>query len=312
VNNAIPAVAPYIAPRTAEFGAVPGLAEACPPERTLDVYRRMRLIRHFDLRVRDENAAGAVECLVYLSVGQEAVAAAVAAALPGAWSLAQHRGHSVYLAFGGNPVALVDELLGLPSGCCGGLGGSPPINDIKARVIGHNGLVGDQVPVAAGIALCSGGAPVACFFGDGAAEEDYVLATLGFAASRKLPLLFVCEDNDLSVLTPIAERRSWEVVDVARGFGMEAVDIADDPWLIGHWVDQLKHRLPALINIRTCRSLWHVGTGQDGPPEWDRMALVHETISRLGLAQQAERIDQETKQFVEDLWQERLRKRSAS
>jgi pyruvate dehydrogenase E1 component alpha subunit len=299
-------------PRSPDFGAIEGLAEACPVERSLELFRRMSLIRHFDLRTQQAKQDGDVECLVYLSVGQEAVASAISLPMAGAYVLGQHRGHSVYLSFGGRPERLVDELLGLPTGCCGGMGGSPPIHDIENRIIGHNGLIGDQVPVAAGVALSAApGDKVVTFFGDGAAEEDYVLAALGFAASHRLPILFVCEDNDLSVLTPTDDRRKWRLADVARGFGLEAVDIADDPWLVEHWTRELSEQLPAVINVRTCRELWHVGAGSDNNAEWNRFALTRGKLEELGLAAAAAAIDRETEEQVETLWTERLQTRSA-
>ena len=288
-------------PRSPDFGLIDGLAERCPASRSLEMFRRMCLTRHFDLRAQQAQIAGDVDCLLYLSVGQEAVAAALSVAMEGAYVLGQHRAHSAYLSFGGRPERLVDELLGLPSGCCGGMGGSPLIHDLEHRTIGHNGLIGDQVPVAAGVARAAPSDQVVCFFGDGAAEEDYVLSTLGFAASKHLRLLFVCEDNDLSVLTPTAVRRSWRIADVARGFGLRSVDIADDPWLIDHWARAFADDLPALINVRTCRELWHVGTGSDGEAEWNRFDLVRAKLADLDLGGQALELDREVQHFVENL-----------
>ncbi|MHA1598737.1 MAG: thiamine pyrophosphate-dependent enzyme, partial [Alphaproteobacteria bacterium] len=287
------------------------LAEAMPATDSLEMFRRMCLTRHFDLRVQQASKDKDIDLFVYLAVGQEATPAAVSMSMRGSWVLGQHRCHSIYLSFDGAEKPLVDELLGMESGCCGGLGGSPTIHDMSKRIIGHNGLVGDQVPVAAGVALTSDGDNVVCFFGDGAAEEDYVLAAFGFAASRDLPLLFVCEDNDLSVLTPTIDRRTWSVVDVAKGFGLESVDITDDPWLIDHWTREFAGR-PALINVRTCRELWHVGDGSDNNAEWCRFELTKNKLVDLGLAEQAVEIEQQTINQVEELWRERLQKRSAT
>jgi pyruvate dehydrogenase E1 component alpha subunit len=299
-------------PRSPNYHMIDGLAERCAPERSLAMFSRMAMARHFDYRVKRAVEEKDVSTLVYLAVGQEAAAAAISVALEGALVLGQHRGHATYLSFGGDPVALVDELLGLPSGCCKGMGGSPPIHDFAKGIIGHNGLIGDQVPVACGVALASEGRPVAVFFGDGAAEEDYVLSSFGFAATKKLPLLFICEDNDLSVLTPTKVRRTWNVVEVARGFGLTAEDITDDPWLIDNRVSALKQKLPALINIRTCRELWHVGPGSDNNAEWNRFDLVKQKLVELGLQGQAAEIERACETFVEKLWCERLRIRYAN
>ena len=296
--------------RSPYFGMVDGLAELMPAADSMEMFRRMALTRFFDYRAQQAQVDGNVECFIYLAVGQEAAPAAVSMSMRGSWVLGQHRGHSIYLSFDGNPTALADELLGLPTGCCGGLGGSPPITDFKKRIIGHNGLVGDQVPVAAGIALTSDGEKVVCFFGDGAAEEDYVLAAMGFAASRNLPLLFICEDNDLSVLTPTIERRTWSLTNIAKGFGMAAVDITDDPWLVDHWTRKMSEQLPALINIRTCRELWHVGAGTDNNAEWNRYQLTKDKLIAMGYEAHVNNTETETSNFVEELWRERLQKQS--
>jgi pyruvate dehydrogenase E1 component alpha subunit len=272
----------------------------------------MCAIRSFEQRVLRAKESGEIDCLVYLSLGQESIAASVSVAMEGSYVLGQHRGHATYLAFGGDPVSLVDELLGLPTGCCGGMGGSPPIHDFARRIIGHDGLIGDHVPIACGVALARPDERVVCFFGDGAAEEDYVLAALGFAASRGLHVLFVCEDNDLSVLTPTVDRRTWQLHEVARGFGMPAEDIADDPWLVAHLTQVFAATLPALLNVRTCRERWHVGAGTDGAPEWARFALVRETLCELGHAEACAAIEAEASQRVEELWDARLQTRSAS
>ncbi|GAB6054608.1 hypothetical protein JCM17960_34280 [Magnetospira thiophila] len=299
--------------RSPHFGMIEGLAEACPKADSLEMFRRMCLIRSNEYEARAAQQNGHVDCLIYLSAGQETPAAAVSMSMAGSWVLAQHRCHGVYLSFGGDHPRLIDELLGLDSGANRGMGGSPPLQDFAQGIIGHNGLVGDQVPVAAGVALQSKGRPVVCFLGDGAAEEDYVLGSFSFVGSRKLPLLFIVEDNDLSVLTPTRDRRTWNVTEVAESFGIHAVDITDDPWLIDHWVREFKDAgLPALINIRVCRELWHVGTGCDGAMEWDRFQRVRDKLDDLGLGDDARRIETETRESVRELWQQRLRTQSGN
>lgn len=277
-----------------------------PPGHLLEMFTTMARIRAFETEVYQASEAKRIP-LVYLSTGQESIPAALAVAVPGSWILAQHRGHGTYLAFGGSLPALRDELRGLPSGCCQGMGGSPAICDwspeIAKGIIGHNGLIGDHVPVAVGVAYADRETPVVCLFGDGAAEEDYVLGAVGFAVTHQLNVVFVCEDNDLSVLTPVNARRSWNLSDVTRGFGLTAIDIVDDPCQIYYYAKELPR--PCLLNIRTCRMCWHVGAGIDGPPEWDRYALVKaDLIDRLGLDFQAvlDGVEQEAHREMVDLW----------
>ena len=125
---------------------------------------------------------------------------------------------------------------------------------------------------------------VVCFFGDGAAEEDYVLATFGFVKKYNLKILFVCDDNDLSVLTKTKDRRKWKLVELAKSFGLNAYDIIDDPLTIYQTVKSLSSKLPALINIRTCREYWHEGAGKDKESKnfWNRYKIVRDQLSEIG------------------------------
>lgn len=249
----------------------------------LEVYRRACFTRTFELQVKAAAEAGRIEVPVYLCVGQEFVSAALSVALPRFQVFGQHRCHGLYLAFGGDPARLRDELLGLPSGCAGGAAGSNAIQgaDVDGRfsgMFGHSGLVGEQVPIACGYALASGRSTLAVF-GDAAVEEDYFAPALGFAATHKLPVLFVCEDNDRSILTPKHVRRNWSLVDIARGYGLHARECSDDPEILLAYLETAKGLLPAVINVKTCRHLWHAGTGNDGAPEVDRLLELTQSMS---------------------------------
>lgn len=266
------------------------------PINKAEVFRRMCLIRHFELQTAEAHKQGFLPGPIYLSVGQEAPSATISMLTTGYSLFTQHRGHSAYLAYGGDPERLRDELLGLESGCCGGAGGSPCVQDLDIPMFGHHGLIGENAPLGVGYALGSK-RPTVIYFGDAAAEEDYALASLGFAATQKLPILFVCEDNGLSILTPIKVRRNWQVCDVARSMGLATAEIDDDPHAIHEAVTRLLNRLPAFINIKTCRHFWHTGTGNDGPPGWDRLELFRHEVP------QAECIEQDMMDYTEQLWQ---------
>jgi pyruvate dehydrogenase E1 component alpha subunit len=252
-----------------------------------------------------------IDYLIYLSSGQEAIPAALSAVLSGFMIFAQHRCHGTYLAFGGNPEKLADELLGLETGTSAGRAGSNCIqcHEGGLDMFGHHGLIGENVPLGVGAALGSR-KPVVCFFGDGAAEEDYVFAAMGFAVTHKLPVIFICEDNNLSILTKVEVRRSWSITEVAKSLGMPALDIADDPWTILHHAEQMKHHLPAFLNIYTCRMNWHVGIGIDGPPEWDRLSMVRNELKKIAPLAEIETIENNARREMEQLWEKkRLQKR---
>lgn len=261
-----------------------------------EIFRKMCLIRYFELQVVEAVKNNLVPGPVYLSVGQEAISATISTLTTNYAVFTQHRGHSVYLAYGGNMERLIDELLGRRTGCCEGRGGSPCVQDLDIPMYGHHGLIGENIPLATGYALATG-KPTIAYFGDAASEEDYALTSFGFAASHKLPILYVCEDNGLSILTPIKDRRSWNVYDVTSAMGLKSAAIVDDPKVILHTVKMLIKHLPAFVNVQTCRHLWHVGIGYDGPPERDRLNEMKSIVPN------AVEIEDEIRAYVRDLWQ---------
>lgn len=268
-----------------------------------DIFLQSFFNRQFELMVAKHLDLGYVNPPIYLSVGTEHIPVCIQQAIKSIMNIKdvalfpQHRCHSYYLSFNGDPTRLAHELCGLPTGCNKGMAGSASLsNKETANVFGHSGLLGDQVPIAAGYAQASN-KPTICIMGDAAAEEDYALAALGFSETKDAPILFICEDNDLSILTEKSIRRSWSIVDVAHGFGVDAVNISDTPQQIYHRVlTFLKNPKPTLLNIRCVRHLWHAGSGNDGPPEYDSLLEIQDkvgvTITEL----------QHIKDKVESIW----------
>lgn len=289
--------------RSENYGLIPQITTLFSHAEMLNIFRRMAEIRYFELEVIKAVNDKRITYSVYLSSGQEAVSAAMASVIQDYQIFAQHRCHAVYLAFGGQPEKLRDELLGLPAGTSCGRAGSNCIqcHENNLTMYGHHGLIGENVPQAVGAAL-GNNRPTVCFFGDGAAEEDYVFAAMGYAVTHKLPVLFVCEDNDLSILTPTSVRRNWSLTAVAQALGMPALDITDDPLTILYQTRCLTEQLPAFMNIYVCRANWHVGVGTDGPPEWDRYSIFKEQLNDLGLSQKVQAIETEVRESMEKLW----------
>jgi len=278
-------------------------------EKLLEIFKKMNFIRNFELEAKKACDLDFIKIPIYLSVGQESPSATISSFFKPDLIFAQHRAHSVYLAYGGDPDKLINELLGKDEGCNLGRGGSPGIKDPKIGMIGHHGLVGENVPIGVGAALGDNRKKILCIFGDGAAEEDYVFNAISFAFTHKLPVLFICEDNNLSILTKKSERRSWELSDALKGIGMSAVNIPDEPELIAKYVNEFKNNLPAFINCRTCRHLWHVGTGNDGPPEVDRLNIFKQELIKKGIKKEIlDEIENQTKRRVEELWNRHLQK----
>lgn len=279
------------------------------PEQVVSVFAQTAFNRQFEFQVARAFDEKRIRAPIYLSVGQEHIPAAIAS-VENQWMIfAQHRAHSYYLSFGGAPAALVDELLHRPTGCAAGMGGSASIHSREIGMFGHSGLMGDQVPIAVGAALVSRKRTLAVV-GDASVEEDYVFGAMAFAATKRAPVLFVCEDNDLSILTPVATRRSWNMVDVARSLGLRAADVTDDPWLIAQTVREFLPELPCFLNIRTCRHLWHAGTGTDGEPEWNRYDLFKAALADMVGSETVTALERDAAERVSRLWDERLLKPS--
>lgn len=282
-----------------------------PVQPLLEALSQAAFNRAFEFEVAKAFDRKLIKAPIYLAVGQEHIAPAVAAVRKEWLIFAQHRCHAYYLTFGGDPRALVDELLHRPTGCAGGMGGSASIHDQRIGMFGHSGLMGDQVPIAVGAAFIAR-KPTLAIMGDASAEEDYVFGAMGFAVTKRAPVLFLCEDNDLSILTHVSVRRSWNMVDVADALGMPAVDISDDPWLIAHHVAALVDRLPAFINIRTCRALWHAGTGTDGAPEWDRYDLFKTGLRELVGRDRVDEIERQAIERATAVWDQQLQRPSGA
>ena len=295
--------------RSSQLGIIANLPEECSVSKSLEMFRKTCFNKYFELETARVYDTGIMKMPIYLSLGQEHIPAAISAVTNDLLIFAQHRAHSYYLSFGGNTEELIDELLHRESGCANGMGGSASIHDPRIGMFGHSGLMGDQVPIAIGAALGSG-KTVLTVVGDASGEEDYVYGAMGYAVTKSLPVLIICEDNDLSILTPVSTRRSWSLTNVARSLGMTAIDITDDPWLIAHHVNSLLNDLPAFINIRTCRHRWHAGTGIDDEPEWNRFEIFKENLCNLGLQEEVSKAEKTANDKVRKVWQKQLQKQS--
>jgi pyruvate dehydrogenase E1 component alpha subunit len=287
--------------RSPTLGLIPGLINKFDHDFSLEMFKRANFSRHFDFKVADAFNLGLFSIPIYLSLGTEFNTAALSMVLKDFNIFAQHRGHALYLNFGGPAEQLRDELLGLPSGCSGGMSGSNAIQCPEIKMFGHSGLMGEQIPISVGAAYASR-QPTLAICGDASVEEDYIYPSLGFAATKKLPILFICEDNDLSILTKMDVRRNWNVTDIVSSIGIPSIDITDDPWLIAYHAREMVKNLPGFINIRSVRHMWHAGTGRDSDPEWNRYQLVFDELKKIGLGHKIKKIDEENIKKVENLW----------
>ena len=171
-----------------------------------DLYVTMRRIRAFEDKTADLFQEGVVKGTAHSYKGEEAIAAGVCATLRDDDIIASyHRGHGHCIAKGARIDRMMAELMGRQTGYCQGLGGSMHIADMELNIMGANGIVGAAMPLATGAGLAAklqGSDKVAvAFFGDGASNQGVFHESLNLAAVWKLPVIFVCENNQYALST---------------------------------------------------------------------------------------------------------------
>ncbi len=254
------------------------------PSRKLSIPATVRLRLHYELlRVRRVEEALAelykeqeMRTPAHFSVGQEAIAVGVCAALtPQDVVYSGHRCHAHYLAKGGNLAGLVAELYGRETGCTRGRGGSVHLTDMSVGMVASSAILAQTVPVAVGSALAfamDGKRHVAVtFFGDGAVDEGVFHESLNWAAVKRLPVLFVCENNLYATHAPLSVRlpKGTEIHRRARMYGIAATQVdGNDVGAVYLAARQAVARCragrgPAFLECATYRWLEHVGPLDD-------------------------------------------------
>ena len=178
----------------------------------LDLFRQMYRIRAVEEEIAYRYPQGKMRCPVHLSIGQEAIPAVFAETIRSTdFAVSTHRGHAHYLAKGGDLHAMIAEIYGKATGCAKGKGGSMHLIDLAVNFMGTSAIVGNSIPVGVGLALSAQlhkTDQISCvFLGDGAVEEGVFYESVNFAAVRKLPVLFICENNLYSVYSPLSVRQ---------------------------------------------------------------------------------------------------------
>jgi pyruvate dehydrogenase E1 component alpha subunit len=195
-------------------------------EKLQELFYEMVLVRRFEEAAADLYQQGKVGGFLHLYIGQEAVASGVVAArTPQDRVITAYRDHGVAISCGMDPKVAMAELLGKESGCSKGRGGSMHLTDRSLNFWGGHAIVGAHLPLAAGLALAdryqATQAATICLFGDGATNIGYFHEALNLSMVWKLPVLWVCENNQYGMGTAV-ERASAvsEIRQKAAGYGM--------------------------------------------------------------------------------------------
>jgi pyruvate dehydrogenase E1 component alpha subunit len=235
----------------------------------LELYRKMHLVRRFEEEAARAYAQGKIGGFLHLYIGQEAIAVGVSAALrPTDYAITTYRDHGLALARGMAARTAMAELYGKATGCSKGLGGSMHFFDVEHGMLGGYGIVGGHIPVAAGTAFASKyrgeDRVTVCFMGEGAVSIGDFHEGLSLAALWKLPIVFVCENNEYAMGTPLSRELSVEDVSTkALAYGMardrfyceHVLEVRDR---LAEAIDRARtHSEPTLVEIRTYRFRGH-------------------------------------------------------
>ncbi len=257
----------------------------------LDVlYKQMVRIRVVEEGIASHYQDQEMRCPVHLSIGQETVAVGVCSHLKlEDWVFSTHRSHAHYLAKGGDLKKMLAELHGKETGCCHGRGGSMHLCDKDVNFYAVP-IVASAIPIAVGVAKAiknkKGNEVVVCFFGDAAVESGQFHEAMNLAALWKLPILFVLEDNGLSVSTPKQDRQSVagnERYFMALGCNVNVprtYDVGDgmNVNMVKEWaaqaLDSARNRHPCMIQFKVERYAEHCGPNESQDPcdrtkDWD-------------------------------------------
>ena len=239
------------------------------PELLRDMLTRMWRIRAFEERSIELFQAGELPGFLHAQIGQEAVCVGTCTTLrDDDYITSTHRGHGDIIAKGGRLDRMFAELYAKETGYCRGKGGSMHIFDAKLGVLGANGIVGAGLPIATGAALAAqlrGSDQVAVsFFGDGATNEGAFHEALNMASVWKLPVVFVCANNEYGESTP--RRHQQNIADISAragsydipGVTVDGMDVVAVHEVVAEAVARARRGDgPSLIEAKTYRYLGH-------------------------------------------------------
>ncbi len=229
----------------------------------------MLLIRRFEEKLDELFSSGVIKGTSHLYAGQEAVACGVCAVLrPDDLMTSTHRGHGHFLAKGGSAPALMAEIWGKSGGPSKGRGGSQHVADYGIGFLGSNGITAGGLPIATGAGLSAqmrgSGQIVVTFFGEGGANQGTFHESINMAAIWKLPVLFVCENNQYAMSTRFDEAFATpDIAARASGYGVPGtVTDGSDFFAVRDAVQSAAERAragegPSLLEMKTYRYYGH-------------------------------------------------------
>ena len=240
------------------------------------IYQLQKKIRLVEEKISVNYKNSLMRCPTHLSIGQESVASASGLALNKKdIVISYHRSHAHYLAKGGSSKKLFAELHGYEEGCSKGIGGSMHLIDLKNNFYGSTAIVSSSIPIGVGLAyslkINKQKNLVCIYIGDAAMEEGVFYESLNFCILKKLPVVFICENNFFSVYTHIKDRQPYnrKLFKLAEAIGAKSSKHKqDNPFRLFSNFKKIfseirKNPFPHFIEIQTYRYLEHCGPIDD-------------------------------------------------
>ncbi len=266
----------------------------------LRLYQLMVELRDFEQRAYELFLENLVRGTSHLALGQEAIAAGYAVAMrPDDYTFCTYRGHGHTLARGASMTGALAELMGRGNGMLHGKGGSMHLTDVKHGAMGSYAIVGAHLPIAAGAAWSAqvrkSGQVTVCFFGDGTTNIGAFHEALNLAVIWKLPVVFVCENNQYMEYTPIRSVTAVEhpAADRASAYGLEPILVdGNDADVMYETARQTIGKArngggPSLVEALTYR---HGGHSRADPAKYRPDAEVQEWLGRDPVKRYRERL----------------------
>ncbi|MCM8776327.1 MAG: thiamine pyrophosphate-dependent dehydrogenase E1 component subunit alpha [Candidatus Omnitrophica bacterium] len=268
-------------------------------ETYLRLYQCMLKIRLTEERLTEIYPSDEIQSPIHLCIGQEAVSAGVCLALePTDHLYGTYRSHGIYIAKGGDLKKFFAELYGKETGCSRGKGGSMHLAAPEVGLMACSAIVASTIPVATGDALASqmqkNNRVVVAFFGDGAVDEGVFFESVNFAVLKKLPIIYVCENNHYAIHSKVSDRhKQTELYRFGESLGLSGFrfDGNNVRTVYASMLDAVRQVRaggePLMLEYMTYRLYEHVGPGRDHheayrDPMKLRQALHNDPLEIIG------------------------------
>lgn len=259
----------------------------------INLLTSMLRIRIVEQTIADKYPEQEMRCPVHLSIGQEAPSAAFEQLVEiNDFAVSTHRGHAHFLAKGGSLDEMIAELHGKETGCSQGRGGSMHLADRNIGFMGTSAIVGNSIPIGVGLGLFLHIKKINqvsfIFLGDGAIEEGVFYESANFAALRKLPVIFLCENNSYSVYSPLEVRQpiGRSISQMVQGLGLASQEVDGND--VVECYKGIKTAIekahdgkgPQFIEFHTFRHLEHCGPNDDDSLDYRKKGELASWLAR--------------------------------